>query len=92
MSARRGARLFLLLLGATSPRPGAEPKPKAALRAGSSGSFASRVLKVVRAIPRGKVASYGQCAALAGSPNKARQVGKLLRASVPVSLFSTMSS
>lgn len=50
----------------------------AARAAGSSGSFASRVLKVVRAIPRGKVASYGQCAALAGSPNKARQVGKLL--------------
>lgn len=40
--------------------------------------FAWRVLQIVQAIPRGKVAAYGQCAALAGSPKNARQVGKLL--------------
>ena len=46
--------------------------------AGSSSLFAQRILQVVQTIPRGKVASYGQCAAMAGSPNSARQVGKLL--------------
>jgi methylated-DNA-protein-cysteine methyltransferase-like protein len=46
--------------------------------AGSSGDFAWRVLQVVQAIPKGSVAAYGQCAAYAGSPNGARQVGKLL--------------
>ena len=33
---------------------------------------------MVEAIPRGKVASYGQCAAYAGAPNAAWQVGRLL--------------
>jgi methylated-DNA-protein-cysteine methyltransferase-like protein len=47
---------------------------------GQEQMFAWRVLQVVLAIPRGKVASYGQCAALAGSPKKPRQVGKLLAA------------
>ena len=46
--------------------------------AGSSYEFAERVRQVVQAIPVGRVASYGQCAALAGRPNNARQVGKLL--------------
>ena len=46
--------------------------------AGSSSGFARRVLQIVLAIPIGKVASYGQVAALAGSPKNARQVGKLL--------------
>jgi len=50
----------------------------AARAAGSSKDFARRVLQVVKAIPVGRVASYGQCAALAGRPNNARQVGKLL--------------
>lgn len=46
--------------------------------AGSSSAFARRVLQIVLAIPIGQVASYGQVAALAGSPKNARQVGKLL--------------
>jgi len=50
----------------------------AAQAAGGSQDFAWRVLQVVTAIPEGKVASYGQCASLAGSPRNARQVGKLL--------------
>ena len=58
------------------------PRPLAladsAQAAGSSSDFAWRVLQVVKAIPKGKVAAYGQCAAYAGSPNGARQVGKLL--------------
>ena len=49
-----------------------------AMAAGSSSGFARRVLQVVLTIPMGKVASYGQVAALAGSPKNARQVGKLL--------------
>lgn len=34
-----------------------------------------RIYAVVRRIPRGKVASYGQVAKLAGLPGRARQVG-----------------
>jgi methylated-DNA-protein-cysteine methyltransferase-like protein len=37
-----------------------------------------RILTVINAIPRGKVASYGQVAALAGSPRGARQVARVL--------------
>lgn len=40
--------------------------------------FRDRVLAVVRAIPRGRVATYGQVALLAGSPRAARQVGGVL--------------
>jgi methylated-DNA-protein-cysteine methyltransferase-like protein len=36
---------------------------------------AARILQVVRRIPRGRVATYGQVAALAGLPRGARQVG-----------------
>ena len=39
-----------------------------------------RFYAVVRRIPRGRVASYGQVAALAGLPGRARQVGYALRA------------
>ena len=39
-----------------------------------------RIYAVVRRIPRGKVATYGQVAALAGIPGQARQVGYALHA------------
>lgn len=39
-----------------------------------------RVHAVVRRIPRGRVATYGQVAALAGLPGAARQVGYALHA------------
>ncbi len=39
-----------------------------------------RVYRVVRRIPAGRVASYGQIAALAGMPRAARQVGYALHA------------
>lgn len=42
-------------------------------------SFKALVLYFVTAIPAGKVATYGQIAALAGSPRAARQVGGILR-------------
>ncbi|MDR2525798.1 MAG: MGMT family protein [Oscillospiraceae bacterium] len=37
--------------------------------------FFSRVYAIVREIPRGQVATYGQIARLAGNPRMARQVG-----------------
>jgi methylated-DNA-protein-cysteine methyltransferase related protein len=40
-----------------------------------------RIIDLVRAIPRGKVVSYGQIAAMAGLPNGARQVARLLHSS-----------
>lgn len=43
-------------------------------------SFFDRVYHLVRQIPRGKVASYGQIAALLGHPQAARTVGWALNA------------
>ena len=42
--------------------------------------FRARVYDVVRRVPAGRVASYGQIAALAGSRRAARQVGRALHA------------
>lgn len=42
-----------------------------------SGNY-RRIYEVVRRIPRGRVATYGQVAALAGLPRHARQVGYAL--------------
>jgi methylated-DNA-protein-cysteine methyltransferase related protein len=42
--------------------------------------FTTRVKAVLRAIPRGRVVSYGQVATLAGSPGAARQVVRILHA------------
>lgn len=44
-----------------------------------SGSY-DRIYAVVRQIPEGRVATYGQVAALAGLPGHARQVGYALSA------------
>ncbi len=41
--------------------------------------FANRVLDIIRAVPPGQVVTYGQVAALAGYPHRARQVGQALR-------------
>jgi methylated-DNA-protein-cysteine methyltransferase-like protein len=40
--------------------------------------FRERVLELIQQIPRGKVASYGQIARLAGHPRAPRQVGRIL--------------
>jgi methylated-DNA-protein-cysteine methyltransferase related protein len=40
--------------------------------------FQERVLEIVRAIPRGRVLTYGQVALLVGTPRGARQVGRIL--------------
>lgn len=42
-------------------------------------NFYQRVFKLVRQIPPGKVATYGQIAAILGSPRSARLVGWALR-------------
>jgi len=47
-------------------------------RAGSGSPFSDRVKALLRRIPKGRVASYGQVALLAGNPRAARQVVRLL--------------
>jgi methylated-DNA-[protein]-cysteine S-methyltransferase len=41
--------------------------------------FGRRVITVVRRIPAGRVATYGDVAALAGKPRAARAVGNIMR-------------
>jgi methylated-DNA-[protein]-cysteine S-methyltransferase len=41
--------------------------------------FARRVLNVVRRIPAGRVATYGDVARMSGRPRAARAVGNILR-------------
>jgi methylated-DNA-protein-cysteine methyltransferase-like protein len=50
-----------------------------ASKSGASTSFRARVLAVVRRIPRGRVATYGDVAELAGFPRAARAVGTVMR-------------
>ncbi len=47
--------------------------------------FRERVVAVVRAIPRGRVLTYGQVAFLIRSPRGARQVGRVLYQLGPLS-------
>jgi methylated-DNA-[protein]-cysteine S-methyltransferase len=42
-------------------------------------AFARRVLNAVRRVPPGRVATYGDIAALAGSPRAWRAVGSIMR-------------
>jgi methylated-DNA-protein-cysteine methyltransferase related protein len=42
-------------------------------------AFRAAVLRLVRRIPRGRLATYGQIAALAGFPRRPRQVGMILK-------------
>lgn len=57
----------------------APPEGASADDGGREGRW-QRIYAVVRRIPRGKVASYGQVATLAGLPGHARQVGYALHA------------
>jgi methylated-DNA-protein-cysteine methyltransferase-like protein len=41
-------------------------------------SFQQKVKEIIKSIPPGKVATYGQIAALAGNPRAARQVVRVL--------------
>lgn len=44
-------------------------------------SFYDAAIAAIKAVPRGKIATYGQIAALAGSPRAARQVVRVLHSS-----------
>ena len=50
-------------------------------RRATSSSFTSRVLSLVRRIPVGRVATYGDIARMAGHPGAARAVGNVMRTS-----------
>ena len=50
------------------------------MRARSGADSYARIYAVVRRIPQGRVATYGQVAALAGMAGRARQVGYALHA------------
>jgi methylated-DNA-protein-cysteine methyltransferase-like protein len=41
-------------------------------------AFSQRIIELIRKIPKGKVATYGRIAAMAGSPRSARQVARIL--------------
>ncbi|NMC42795.1 MAG: hypothetical protein GYA46_02665 [candidate division Zixibacteria bacterium] len=41
-------------------------------------TFHTRAVRLIRRIPKGKVATYGQVATLAGDPRGARQVVRIL--------------
>ncbi len=47
----------------------------------SEPTFSERAIRNIKSIPRGRVATYGQIAAFAGSPRAARQVVRLLHSS-----------
>jgi len=44
----------------------------------SEKTFTQRLVEVIKSIPRGQVATYGQLAAMAGNPRGARQVVRVL--------------
>ncbi len=44
-------------------------------------TFHQKVIKLVKSIPRGRVATYGRIAALAGNHRAARQVARVLHSS-----------
>ncbi|UCD16479.1 MAG: MGMT family protein [Candidatus Zixiibacteriota bacterium] len=44
-------------------------------------SFSEKVKEIIKKIPRGKVAAYGQVALYAGNPRGARQVVRILHSS-----------
>jgi methylated-DNA-protein-cysteine methyltransferase related protein len=46
-------------------------------------SFYGRVYRLVAQIPSGRVATYGQIAAMLGQPKSARQVGDAMRKTPP---------
>lgn len=43
-------------------------------------TFEQRIIKLLKKIPKGKVVTYGQIAAMAGNPRGARQVVRILSA------------
>jgi len=62
------------------------PRPRKAAAGRAAPNAYARIGAVVRRIPRGHVATYGQVAALAGLPGRARLAGYALHASAPDTL------
>jgi methylated-DNA-protein-cysteine methyltransferase related protein len=60
--------------------PGRTARPKRSRRDDAPPPFYRLVYRVVRRIPRGKVVTYGQVAAILGQPRGARAVGMALGA------------
>jgi len=60
-------------------RKPASPRQAGSVSTATGGAYA-RIYAVVRRIPRGRVATYGQVAELAGLAGRARQVGYALHA------------
>jgi O-6-methylguanine DNA methyltransferase len=58
-----------------------KPRKTSKKKTGAAGvtSFRRRVFSIVRAIPAGRVATYGDVARLAGAPRAARAVGNVMR-------------
>jgi methylated-DNA-protein-cysteine methyltransferase-like protein len=54
---------------------------KSKKKSNSSGSMLLRIERTIRAIPRGKVSTYGGVAKTAGFPGAARMVARVLRRS-----------
>jgi len=54
------------------------PRRRSLERSPSLAPATERILTLLKSIPRGKVAAYGQVAALAGLPKAARQVARVL--------------
>jgi methylated-DNA-[protein]-cysteine S-methyltransferase len=71
LAARRSASASALGSRGAGARSGASP--------GSGTLFTRRVLSVVRSIPAGRVATYGDVAVLAGRTGAARAVGNVMR-------------
>lgn len=68
----------------TTSRGGTKPARRKRRSAAKPDSTRQRIYAVVRRVPRGKVATYGQIAELAGLEGQARQVGYAM-AAVPSS-------
>lgn len=56
----------------------ARKRKKPAAQASSGRTFFRAVVEIVRAIPRGRILTYGQVAVLAGAPRASRIVGGVL--------------
>lgn len=63
---------------ARKPAPGARKKAVAKGAAMTPEQARARILAAIRAIPRGQVAGYGEVAARAGLPGRARLVARVL--------------
>ncbi len=72
---RRQARVKPRSRRPSGPQNGADLR----VVGGVADDFTRRVLTVVRSIPPGRVATYGDVAELAGRPRAARAVGNIMR-------------